>query len=326
MFGSRNYDKKYFLQDPLHEKHELTFFDARLNEKSAYLAKDYECACIFANDNLNAKALESIAQGKTRLVALRSAGYDNVDLHAASEHGIRIVHVPNYSPNAIAEHAVALLLTLNRKVNISYNRVREGNFSLNGLVGFNLKDKVVGIMGTGRIGAVMARIMLGFNCEVIAYDLIHNTHLENIGVKYVSFDKFLNSSDIISIHLPLNPKTRHILNSKTFSMLKPGMMLINTARGGIIDTDALISNLKSGHVGFAGLDVYENEEGLFFEDHSNEIIQDDLLCRLLAFPNVVITSHQAFLTKEALQSIANTTLKSIDDFENGSPLLNEIIF
>ncbi|MFA6239093.1 MAG: 2-hydroxyacid dehydrogenase [Bacteriovorax sp.] len=326
IFGCNNYDRKYFLEDSLHTKHELVFFETRLNELTAHFAAGFGCACIFANDNLNAKALEIVSKGGTKLVALRSAGFDNVDLHAADALGIRVVHVPSFSPNAIAEHAVSLILTLNRKIHLSYNRIRAQNFSLNGLVGFDLRDKVVGIMGTGRIGAIMARIMLGFDCEVIAHDVIHNPLLENIGVTYVSLDKLLKSSDIISLHLPLNPKTRNILDAKALSLVKPGMMLINTARGALIDTKELINCLKSGAIGYAGLDVYEKEEGLFFEDHSDDIIQDDMLCRLLAFPNVVLTSHQAFLTEEALINIAHTTLKSIQDFETGAKLLHEISY
>ena len=238
--------------------------------------------------------------------------------------GIRVARVPEYSPYAVAEHAVTLILSLNRKIHRAYNRVREGNFSLDGLVGFDLHKKIVGIVGTGKIGSVLANILRGFGCIVLAYDHNPSPDLVSAGVQYVSLEELLISADIISLHLPLIPETRHLIDAKALSLTKKGVMLINTGRGALIDTSALITFLKTGHVGYAGLDVYEEEEGIFFENLSGQIIQDDQLALLLMFPNVLLTSHQAFLTEEALKNIAQTTLKNIEAFENGSVLINEV--
>jgi D-lactate dehydrogenase len=232
--------------------------------------------------------------------------------------------VPEYSPHAVAEHAVALVLSLNRKIHRAYNRVREGNFSLDGLVGFDLYQKTVGVIGTGRIGFVFAKILSGFGCNLIAHDLVQDPKLIEMGVRYVAIDEILRKSDIISLHVPLTPKTRYLIDDRALSLTKPGVMLINTGRGALIDTRALIKYLKSGHIGSAGLDVYEEEEGLFFEDLSEQILQDDKLARLLTFPNVLLTSHQAFLTQQALEKIAQVTLLNISEFENGNELENEV--
>lgn len=273
---------------------------------------------------MDKKSLKSLAAGGTQLIALRSAGFNHVDLASAQSLGLRVVRVPEYSPHAVAEHAVALILSLNRKIHRAYNRVREGNFSLDGLVGFDLNKKTVGVIGTGRIGFVLAKILSGFGCDVIAHDLAQNPKLIEMGVQYTSIDEILRKSDIISLHVPLTPKTRYLIDEKALALTKPGVMLINTGRGALIDTRALIKSLKSGHIGYAGLDVYEEEEGLFFEDLSEQILQDDKLARLMTFPNVLLTSHQAFLTEEALGNIAQVTLQNISEFENGNDLKNEV--
>lgn len=304
--------------------HQITFFETRLTEQTVNLADGYSCICAFVNDRMDKKIIRLLAEGGTKLIALRCAGFNNVDLAAARENGLTVVRVPEYSPYAVAEHAVALILTLNRKIHRAYNRVRESNFSLNGMVGFDLHQKTVGIAGTGKIGTVLAKIMMGFGCQVLAYDRTRNPELEKMGVQYVSLQELLKKSDIISLHVPLTPETRHLINEEAIASMKPGVMLINTGRGALIDARALILALKTGQIGYAGLDVYEEEEGIFFEDHSNHILQDDVLARLLTFPNVLLTSHQAFLTNEALKNIAQTTLSNISDFESKKNLKNEV--
>lgn len=323
-FDTHGFERAIFQKANERSHHDLVFFETRLTEQTANLASGYLCVCAFVNDRLDKKALQTLAAGGTRLIALRSAGFNQVDLASAQSLGIRVVRVPEYSPHAVAEHAVALILSLNRKIHRAYNRVREGNFSLNGLVGFDLNKKTVGVIGTGRIGTVMAKILSGFGCQVIAHDFVQNPKLIEIGVQYVALDEILRNSDIISLHVPLTPQTRHLIDEQALALTKPGIMLINTGRGALIDTGALIKSLKSGHIGSAGLDVYEEEEGLFFEDLSGQILQDDKLARLLTFPNVLLTSHQAFLTEEALRNIAEVTLQNISDFENGNALKNEV--
>ncbi|MEA9357572.1 2-hydroxyacid dehydrogenase [Bacteriovorax sp. PP10] len=325
MFSTHEYEKEYFLQESKSFNHELIFLETRLTEETAKEANAIPCVCAFVNDNLDFKTLSLLTQGGTKLVALRSTGFNHVDLIACKKLGLSVVRVPDHSPHAVAEHAVSLILSLNRQIPRSYNRVRDGNFSIEGLVGFDLSKKTVGIIGTGKIGSVMARIMLGFGCDVIAHDLIHNQTLSSIGVQYVSLDKLLRTSDIISLHLPLTNKTHYIINEEALAKTKDGVMLINTGRGALIDTKELIESLKQGRIGYAGLDVYEKEEGIFFEDHSGKIIEDDMLSRLMTFPNVIITSHHAFLTKEALRNIALTTLQNIADFESEGTLINEVI-
>jgi D-lactate dehydrogenase len=260
-----------------------------------------------------------------RLIALRSAGFNHVDLDAATRLGFAVVRVPEYSPYAVAEHAVALILTLNRKTHRAYNRVREANFSLDGLVGFDLHGKTVGVIGTGRIGAVMLRIMHGFGCRLVAHDVREDAAIaKEMPVRYVALQELLGESDIISLHVPLTPDTRHLIDAAALSRMKPGVILINTGRGALIDSQALVAALKRGHVGGAGLDVYEEEERIFFNDLSDQVLQDDVLARLLTFPNTLITSHQGFLTHEALANIAETTLASVRAFERGEPLLNAV--
>jgi D-lactate dehydrogenase len=324
LFDSHGFERQYFDQENNAFGHEIVHFEPRLTEQTAGLAEGFPCVCAFVNDRLNEGVLQALAKGGTRLIALRSAGFNHVNLEAADRLGFKVVRVPEYSPYAVAEHAAALILTLNRKIHRAYARVREGNFSLNGLVGFDLHGKTVGLVGTGKIGAVMARIMLGFGCRVLAYDLKEESALRDAGVSYVALDELFRSSDIVSLHVPLTPETRHLIDGPALAKMKDGVTLINTGRGALIDTPALINALKKGKVGYAGLDVYEEEEGIFFSDLSGQVLQDDTLARLLTFPNVVLTSHQAFLTEEALRSIAQVTLQNIQDFAQGLPLANEV--
>lgn len=316
-FDTHQFDKNAFLEANRHFKHEIIFHYTRLTEQTANLAAGCDCVCAFVNDRLNRKTLEILGAGGAQLIALRSAGFNHVDLAAAEDLKIKVVRVPEYSPYAVAEHAMALILTLNRKINRAYNRVREGNFSLDGLVGFDMHQKTVGVVGTGRIGSVMAEILLGFGCKVLAHDQVVNKALVKKTIRYVPLEELLKKSDIITLHVPLNSKTKYLIDEKALALTKPGVVLINTSRGALIHTRALIQYLKNKHIGFAGLDVYEEEEGLFFENLSEEILADDQLARLLTFPNVIITSHQAFLTHEALSNIAQTTLQNVADFESG---------
>jgi len=305
--------------------HELSFFEPRLNAETAPLARGHAAVCSFVSDKLDARTLELLRDGGTRLIALRSAGYNHVDLAAAARLGLPVVRVPEYSPYAVAEHAVALVLALNRKIHRAHARVREGNFSLEGLVGFDLHGKTVGIVGTGKIGQVAARIFTGFGCRVLAYDTAPNqAFAAATGVSYCELEQLYREADVLSLHVPLTPATRHMVDARAFDAMKPGAMIVNTGRGALIDSRALIAALKSGHLGAAGLDVYEEEEGVFFHDLSDLVLQDDVLARLLTFPNVLVTSHQAFLTKEALGSIAEVTLENVRAFERGESLANEV--
>ncbi|MBI3541818.1 MAG: 2-hydroxyacid dehydrogenase [Deltaproteobacteria bacterium] len=325
IFSTHKFEREFFQHANLEFKHTLDFFDARLTEQTTSLAAGYGAVCAFVSDQLDEKVIERLKSQGTRLVALRSAGFNHVDLETAARFELPVVRVPEYSPYAVAEHAVCLILALNRKIHRAYNRVRESNFNLDGLVGFDLHGKTVGVIGTGRIGAAFARIMRGFGCRVLAYDPTPNDELCNTyGVQYVELDKIYSSSDVISLHVPLTPKTRHLIDDSVFMRMKRGAMLINTGRGALVDAQALITALKCGTLGAAGLDVYEEEEGVFFEDLSDTGLKDDTLARLLTFPNVLITSHQAFLTAEALSNIAATTLRNVADFEAGRPLVNEV--
>ena len=323
-FDSHKFEQNIFQDENKKPQHDITFFETRLTEQSANLAAGFTCICAFVNDRLGRNTLQILSSNGTKLIALRSAGFNHVDLKAAQEFGLKVVRVPEYSPHAVAEHAIALILSLNRKIHRAYGRVRDGNFSLNGLVGFDLYKKSVGLVGTGRIGSVLAKILTGFGCEVLAHDIIQDPKLVGLGIKYVTLDELLKKSDIISLHVPLNPQTHHLIDESALSLTKPGVMIINTGRGALIHTKALIQFLKSGHIGYAGLDVYEEEEGIFFENLSDQILHDDQLARLLTFPNVLMTSHQAFLTNEALSNIAQTTLQNISDFADGRSLVNEV--
>ncbi len=322
-FSTKTYDREFF--DRYVSSHELVYFEVPLNEQTVHIANGCNAICLFVNDQLNAAVLQALAGLEIKLVALRCAGFNNVDLVAAKAHGISVVRVPAYSPHAVAEHAAALILTLNRKTHKAYNRVREGNFSLERLTGFDLYGKTVGVIGTGRIGQAFCDILAGFGCKILAFDLIANKRMEEKGVEYLPLTALLEQADIISLHCPLNEQTKHIINAATISMMKEGVMIINTSRGALINTADAISALKSGRIGYLGLDVYEQEETLFFNDLSENIIQDDLIMRLLSFPNVLITAHQGFFTEEALTQIAQTTLDNISDFEAGRKLKNMII-
>lgn len=314
-FSAHEFEKKIFLNVFSQSHFQLTFFDACLNDQTVKLASSYPLICAFVSDKLDKNVLETLKNNGTGGVLLRSAGFNHVDMTTANRLQIKVYRVPEYSPHAIAEHALALILSLNRKIHRSYLRVRDGNFSLNGLVGFDLYQKKVGIIGTGKIGSVMAKIMLGLGCQLLAFDKTPDSKLISLGVQYIALDELLSNSDIISLHIPLTPETFHLIDERALRLTRPGVMIINTGRGKLIETASLIKFLKNGHIGSAGLDVYEEEEGVFFENFSDQILQDDVLARLLTFPNVLVTSHQGFLTKEALSNIANTTLKNAECFE-----------
>ena len=326
VFSTKPYDRQFLTAANSNGDHKLTFFEARLTPETATLAAGFPVVCAFIHDQLDKETLnvlakpiqEGLAKGfatsGTQLIALRAAGFNNVDIEAAAELGVTVVRVPEYSPYAVAEHAVGLILMLNRKLHKAYNRVRDDNFSLNGLLGFDLHGSTVGIIGTGKIGQQFSKIMLGFGCRVIAYDPYPNPACLQLGVEYKSLKETISAADIISLHCPLMSQTYHLINKTSLGWLKPGAMIINTSRGGLIDTKAIIQAIKTGQVGYLGIDVYEQEENLFFEDWSNSIVQDDDIQRLQSFNNVVITAHQGFFTREALTNIAQTTLTSISQF------------
>lgn len=323
-YSAQPYDIRFFEKENERHGYELEFFDVQLRSHTVQLCEGAEVVCIFVNDHCHAGIIEKLAGIGVKMIALRCAGFNNVDLQAAAAHGIKVVRVPAYSPHAVAEHAVALLMTLNRKTHKAYNRVREQNFSLHGLLGFDLYGKTVGVIGTGKIGQVFAQIMMGFGCNVLAFDVIANKDLEAAGVKYVDLHDLFAAADIISLHCPLMDSTRHLINEETLAATKKGVMLINTSRGGLVDTKAAIHALKSGQLGSMAIDVYEQEEKLFFRDLSGDIIQDDTIQRLMSFPNVIITAHQAFFTHEALTQIAQITLGNVASFYKGGNA-NQII-
>jgi D-lactate dehydrogenase len=324
-FDTHSFEKEAFEKVNSNLGHEIVFLEPKLNASTALLAKGIKAVCAFVNDKLDAETLTLLKEGGTEIIALRSAGFNHVDLSAVTRLGLRVVRVPEYSPYAIAEHVVALIQTLNRKTHRSFNRVREGNFSLNGLVGFDLHGKTVGVMGVGKIGKVLAKIMTGFGCKVLLYDKAPDEKFaHHLNCRYVTKEEVFKESDIISLHLPLTPETKYTLNETTLGLTKKGVMIINTGRGGLIDTKALIRGLKSCHIGSAGLDVYEEEDRVFFQDLSDQILTDDILARLLTFSNVVITSHQGFLTHEALGNIADTTLMNLSRYEKSEALLHEV--
>ncbi|MEL6900384.1 MAG: 2-hydroxyacid dehydrogenase [Cyanobacteria bacterium J06606_4] len=323
-FSTKPYDQTSLIKTNQSFDHELTFFEARLTPDTAELARGYPAICAFINDDLGEETLRKLAAGGTTVIALRSAGFNHVNLERAKALGMGVVRVPAYSPYAVAEHAVGLILMLNRKLYRAYNRVREDNFSLNGLLGFDLHGKTVGIVGTGKIGLCFASIMHGFGCRLLAYDVQKNDECLAIGVRYLPLEDLLAQANIISLHCPLLPATHHLINAKTLSLMQPGTMLINTSRGGLIDTPAIVEAIKSGQIGYFGADVYEEEANLFFEDLSDTVIQDDTFQRLQSFPNVVITAHQSFFTQEALTNIAETTLANISQLESGQPCENQV--
>ncbi|WDI45120.1 2-hydroxyacid dehydrogenase [Bremerella sp. P1] len=324
VFGTKSYDRQ-FLQAAAHGTDiEWSFIEPRLTETTAPLASPFEAICCFVNDEISAGVLQKLADGKTKLIAMRCAGYNNIDLPVAQQLGIQVARVPAYSPYAVAEHAAGLILTLNRKYHKAYNRVREGDFSLGGLLGFDLHGKTVGVIGTGKIGQIFARIMHGFGCELLAYDVHPAEECQKLGVKYEALEEVLAQSDIISLHCPLLPATKHLIDDQAIAKLKPGAMIINTSRGGLIDTKAAIGGLKSGQIGSLGIDVYEEEADLFFEDMSESVIQDDVFARLVTFPNVLVTGHQGFFTQNALEAIANVTVENLKQFSAGENLANQV--
>uniref|UniRef100_B0SZJ8 D-isomer specific 2-hydroxyacid dehydrogenase NAD-binding n=1 Tax=Caulobacter sp. (strain K31) TaxID=366602 RepID=B0SZJ8_CAUSK len=325
VFSTKPYDRRFLDEANRGFGHRIDYFEARLDASTAPLAGGYRAVCVFVNDRVDAAVLEILAQGGTRLVALRCAGYNNVDLEAAERLGVAIVRVPAYSPEAVAEFTIGLILALDRNIPRAWNRVRENNFALDGLIGRNLSGRTAGVVGTGRIGALVARALrLGFGCEVLASDLVEDPELTAIGVRYTDVDALLREADLISLHCPLTPATHHLIDAARLAAARPRVTIVNTSRGALIDTAALIEGLKSGRVGGVALDVYEQEADLFFEDLSNEIVQDDVFQRLLTFPNVLITGHQAFLTEEALSAIAEATLSSLADAEAGRPLVRRV--
>lgn len=322
VFDSHNYDEAYFAKQQNSDIN-LEFYPTRLTGKTRDLAKGYRAICLFVNDKLDRNSIAYLAQEGLELIALRCAGFNNIDLKACKDFKVKVVRVPEYSPHAVAEHTLALLLCLNRKIHKAYNRVRDLNFSLDHLVGFDIYGKKVGVVGTGKIGSCFAKMLSGLGAEVLGYDTSPNPDLESI-LTYRSFEDIIRSSDIISLHLPLTTSSHHLLSREVFKQFKDSIYIINTSRGGLIDTKALIENLKTGKVAGAALDVYEEEEHCFFEDHSFEVLQDDVLARLLSFPNVLVTSHQAFLTEEALNNICKTTMDNLLAFNSGSSLEFEL--
>ncbi|MEX2570193.1 MAG: 2-hydroxyacid dehydrogenase [Gemmatimonadota bacterium] len=318
VFSSKPYDRQALDRANERHRHELAYFEPRLTPRTVALAAGFDALCPFVNDQLSADVVDTLADGGLRLLTLRSAGFNHVDLAAAARRGVVVTRVPAYSPYAVAEHAVGLILTLNRRFHRAYARVREGNFSLDGLLGFDLHGKTVGVIGTGKIGSVFCQIMRGFGCRVVAYDPYPDSDVRALGVEYTARDAVLEAADILALHLPLTPESHHLIDGDALSRMKDGVMLINTSRGGLVDTRAVIKALKTGRIGALGLDVYEEEADLFFEDLSETVIKDDVFARLLTFPNVLITGHQGFFTREALDGIAETTLANATAFETGT--------
>jgi len=324
VFSSKRYDRDSLTAANGSGQHRLDFLEARLAGETASIAARYPAVCVFVNDRVDAGVLATLAAGETRLVALRCAGFNNVDLEAARRLGVTVARVPAYSPYAVAEHTLALILTLERKIHRSLSRVREGNFSLEGLLGTELHGSTVGIVGTGRIGATVARVLSGFGVTLLAFDVQRSAECEALGVRYVGIDELLRASDVVTLHCPLTPETRHLLDERRLATLRPTALVVNTSRGALIDTPAMIEALKGGRLRGLAIDVYEEEDSLFFEDHSADVMQDDTFARLLTLPNVVVTGHQAFFTDKALAEIARTTLDNISAFERGGPMPNRI--
>lgn len=324
-FSAKPYDRDSFSETNVPFGYTIEYLETRLDRHTAPLAQGFDAVCVFVNDTLDRATLEQLSNFGVRLVALRCAGFNNVDLPAAHELDVTIARVPAYSPHAVAEHTIALLLALNRRVHRAYNRVRDGNFALEGLLGFDLHGLTAGVVGTGKIGVNVARILRGFGCRVLAHDPFPNPECENLGVAYVSLDTLFSESDIVTLHCPLTPESHHLINAHAISKMKPGVTLINTSRGALVDTRAVISALKDGRIGYLGLDVYEEEGDLFFEDLSSRVIQDDVFARLTTFPNVIITGHQAFFTREALRNIAQTTLENVREFHEGKGCRNQVL-
>ena len=324
MFSTKSYVGTLLENLNASHRHEFVYFATPLGLDTASLATGFPAVSVFVNDVVDRDVLKQLAAGGTKLVATLSTGFNHIDLGAAHELGVKVVRVADYSPNSVAEFAVGLLLALNRKIPRAYNRTREGNFELDGLMGFDLVGRTVAVIGTGKIGTIFARIMAGFGCELLGFDVHHSPEFEKLGGRYADAEKIQAQADIISLHCPLTPQTHHIVNARTLAQVKRGTLLINTSRGGLVDTEAAIEALKSGQLGGIAIDVYEQEAGLFFKDLSSTVIPDDVIQRLISFPNVIVTGHQAFFTREALGTILATTLASISDFAAGRPLVNEI--
>ena len=318
IFSCKSYEKAYLNASNAIASHELCLLDSPLTLATSQLASACPAVSIFVGDDASAPVLKALHAGGTRVLALRSAGFNHVDIDEADRLGLTVLRVPAYSPHAVAEHAVGLMLTLNRKFHRAYNRVREQNFALDGLMGFDMHGKTAGVIGTGKIGEVVCKILTGFGCRVLAFDPVKKPACVSMGVEYVALPDLYAQSDIITLHCPLSPATKHLINAAALAMMKPTAMLINTSRGAIIDTRALIAALKRSRIGCVGLDVYEEEGDLFFKDLSAEVVQDDVFVRLLGFPSVLVTAHQGFFTNEACTAIAQTTITNVSDFERGS--------
>lgn len=323
VFSTKSYDRDFLdaANNALLAPHRLVYLEHRLSPETAVLAAGASAVCIFVNDVADAVVLRALAGQGVRLIALRCAGFNNIDLTEAHRLGIRVARVPAYSPEAVAEHTIAMILALNRRIHRAHARVREGNFALDGLLGFDMKGRTVGLIGTGRIGATLAHILKGFGCRILAHDPKPDATLP---VEFVSLDALLAASDIISIHCPLTPETHHLIDARAIGRMRQGVMLVNTSRGAIVDTRAVIAGLKSGRIGLLGLDVYEEEGDLFFEDLSGQVLHDDIFARLLTFPNVLITAHQAFFTADALTAIAETTIANLDAFAREGRAVHEV--
>ncbi|TWU00282.1 D-lactate dehydrogenase [Botrimarina colliarenosi] len=324
VFSTQPYDRRFLEIANVPHRHKLEFLEARLSRGTASLADSWDAVCVFVNDRLDAETIQRLAEGGVRAVALRCAGFNNVDLDAARSASMQVVRVPAYSPHAVAEHTVGLMLALNRNLHRAYGRVRDGNFALGGLMGFDLVGRTVGVIGTGQIGEIVGRIMQGFGCRVLGFDPRPNDACQDIGIEYVDLPTLFGESDILSLHCPLTPDTHHLINTESLAQMKRGVMIINTSRGGVVDTRAVVEGLKSGQVGHLGLDVYEEEGDYFFQDLSDHAIPDDTLARLLTFPNVLITGHQAFFTHEAMTSIAETTLANLAEVETTGKCQNAV--
>ncbi|NBD39267.1 MAG: 2-hydroxyacid dehydrogenase [Verrucomicrobia bacterium] len=323
VFGTKPYDRQFF-ESRGTGRHEKTYLEPRLTPDTVSLAEGHEAVCVFVHDNLNAEVIDNLKQSGVRYVVIRAAGFNNVDLGAAARHGIRVARVPAYAPDGVAEFTVGLILSLNRGIHRAYSRIRNSNFSLDGLMGFNMRGKTVGVIGTGKIGQSVCQILLGFGCRVLAFDVHKQESLLQAGVEYRELEDILPAADILTLHVPLLPATRRMINEETLRKMKSGAMLINTSRGELIDTGAVIEALKSGRLSSLGIDVYEEEEGVFFEDLSNAIVDDDQLMRLTTFPNVILSSHQAFFTREAMENIARVTLENLDAFAETGASPNEV--
>ncbi len=322
VYSTHKFERDY-LEKAFEEKYVVNYITSSLSIETAPLAKGYDAVSIFVNDDASSQVLQILGEAGVKFLVLRSAGYNHVDLAAAKKFNIKVAHVPEYSPYAVAEHAVALMLALNRKLIRAHNRVMEQNFALDGLVGFDMNGKTVGIIGTGKIGSVVTKIMNGFGCRILVYDKIENNELKNkYNVIYTDYETLCKESDIITLHVPLTPETKYLIDKNCISKMKRGVMLINTSRGALINTKDVIKSLKTGQIGHLGIDVYEEESDLFFEDHSGDILQDDVIARLMTFNNVLITSHQAFLTDTALKNIAGTTVENLDFFEKNKSCKN----